>query len=745
MSTAPTGSAGPHRHLVLVGERRHDRRAHRDALPLPASVVPALPVVDAHRRLRGPYTVAGTLMRALVPDALAHHPGLVTAHEVEILTVAPELRDLVPATLETLTSLAVPEERTRFYSALRTLRIAHGLMEFLRDLITATGQGTRSLVVDDLDRADPTDREFVAILLRRMDPAVLTVVVGGTYRLLEPVPVDPLVEPGTPRGEDLPGALHRFCRRVDAPAGQRDTGDRNTGWDRNTGRDAAPALAARYVEGDATDDDPAALAAYEELPLTDRQLLHDRRADALESTGELSWAVGAIPYHREHGSDPLGAGADALTYAMDACMLLGFYDATLDFCRRGRALADWEQDHDLRWKFTSKMPTSFSALGRAIEAETVCDEARAHTTNPRIHIQCAYATSMLYTRHRDLSRRDHQRAMAWINEAIAMASLLPAAKDRAFNTVFHNNGLALIEGHLGHPHRALELVTAGLAELDRELGPDEHNLHRSVLRHNRAQVLTALGRFDEALAEYHAVIAVDPHYQEYHFDLGNLLRRMDREDEAAAAYEAVLRLGPAFPELHYNRGDLRNGAGDVEAALADFDYVLELDPGFLDAYVNRAGIRLDLGDLDGAEQDARAGLRLDPGNALLLAALGRTAAERGDDAASRAAFDQALAADPDLVPALCGRAAVAFQAGDGATALADLRHAVEVDPDDPVARFNRAFVLQSADRWEDALTDLDAAARLAPDDEDVRSALEECRAELASRLAGAGKEPQHSG
>ncbi|MBB4927497.1 tetratricopeptide repeat protein, partial [Kitasatospora kifunensis] len=601
MSTAQRGSADAHRHLVLVGERRRDRAAHRAALSLPEPVAPALPVIDAHRRLRGPYTAAGTLIRALVPDALVHHPELVAAHEVEILTVAPELRDRVPATLETLTSLAVPEERTRFYSAMRTGRLAHGLMEFLGGLITTAGWGTRSLVVDDLDQADPTDREFVAVLLRRMDPEVLTVVVGGTARLLDPTPVDPLVEPGTPRGEDLSAALRRFCRQLEATAVDGDaTAEQSAGQGQLS---QSTALAARYVAGDATDDDPAALAAYADLPVQRRRQLHDSRAEALERTGERSLALGAIPYHREHGSDPLGAGAQALAEAMDACMLLGFYDATLDFCRRGRALVDWEQDHDLRWKFTSKMPTSFSALGRAVEAEAVCDEARAHTRNPKIHIQCAYATSMLYTRHRDLSRRDHQRAMAWINEAIAIASLLPDPKDRAFNTVFHNNGLALIEGHLGHPQRALELVTAGLAELDRELGAGEHHLHRSVLRHNRAQVLTGLGRLDEALEEYRAVIAVDPHYPEYHFDLGNLLRRMGRQSEAAAAYETVLRLGPAFPELYYNRGDLRNGAGDVEAALADFDYVLELDPGFLDAYVNRAGILLDLGDLEGAERD----------------------------------------------------------------------------------------------------------------------------------------------
>ena len=105
-------------------------------------------------------------------------PELVQEHDVEILTVAPELRATVPATRETLTSLAVPEERTRFYSRMRTLRIAHGLAEFLCALPTT---GARTIVVENVDNADPTDVEFLAVLLRRADPELLRIVVCGGF------------------------------------------------------------------------------------------------------------------------------------------------------------------------------------------------------------------------------------------------------------------------------------------------------------------------------------------------------------------------------------------------------------------------------------------------------------------------------------------------------------------------------------------------------------------------------------
>ncbi|MFB6890454.1 tetratricopeptide repeat protein [Kitasatospora sp. NPDC056327] len=730
-----TPSAGSGRHVLVTGSLRRDRAAARAGLELPEPLLPGLPAVSAHRRLRGPYTAAGTLLRALVPEAARRWPELVAAHEVELLTVAPELRERVPAARETLTSLAVPQERTRFYSRWRTLRIAHGVQEFLAEVLVRRAEGPRSLVVEDLDHADPTDLEFLSVLLRRTDPALLTVVAGGSAALLEPLPVDRAVEAGTPLGENLPEVLAGCCALVTAPAAP--VAGAGDAAEAGAGDGVGPAgAAARFVAGDGVDDDPAVLAAYRALPDRERRELHDRRAAELAELGEPTLDRGAVPYHLEHGADLAGAGLHALAKAMDTCMLLGFYHASLEFCHRGRRHLDPAAHPQAWWHFTGKMPTSLSALGRADEAEAVCQEVRVHSVDPTAHLQCAYATAMLFTRHRSPDRRDHERAMGWINQAIAIASLLPDPRQRAFNTVFHHNGLALIEAHRGRPQAALDLVTAGLAELDRDLGADEHRLHRSVLRHNRSSVLGGLGRLDEALADLRSVIESDPNYPEYHFDLGNLLRRRGDEEGALAAYECALRLGPPFPEVYYNRGDVRCALGDVDGALADFGYVLVLDPSFVDARVNRAGLLLDLGDAAGAERDALAGLALAPDNPHLLAVLGRVRAERDDLGPAVEAFDRALLLDPDLPAALCGRAGAAFRSGDSEAALADLQHAVRVAPQDPLIRYNRAYLLLRTDRWEAALADLDLCAELLPDDEDVLAARAECLARRAAATAG---------
>ena len=686
-------------HSGSPGARIADPTAAGSGLDVPPLLAPA---IDAHRRLRGPYTVAGTLMRAIVPDAIERSPELVAAHDIEILTVAPELRGIVAASHETLTSLAVPEERTRFYSRMRTLRLAHGMTEFLRDYVLLTGSHPVSVVIDRIDQADPTDQEFVSILVRRLDPALVTLVIGtGT---------DP--DPASPLG----AALVRYAHA------QLQAGPTSVDLDAATGlADKSPRDRAHwYVDSDCTEAGQVGKllrAAYDGLIAEERAGLHDERAAALEALGEQSLDLGAVAFHREHGSDPEKAVL-ALRTGLDYCINMGFYEATVDFGNRGRALIDWDEEIDHWWAFTTKMTTSLAALGRPEEAEALYDEARAFSDSPSIHMQAAYATAMLYTRHHDDARKDDNKAMGWINEAIAISKLLPDPGERAFNTVFHQNGRALIENHMRRPEEALRLVSDGLDLLAQELDQAAHRLHRSVLRYNRAQVYSAVGRFEEAVADYTDVIAEDPNYSEYHFDLGNLLRKLGRDEEALVEYETAMRLSPPFPELYYNRADLRAAFGDWDGSIADFRYVLEIDPEYADAHVNLAGLLADLGEGEEAGRVVDEGLAVAPDNPHLHCLRGRLDLEAGNTKEAAAALERALTADPDLAEAWALRGMLSYQENDPAKALEALSRALELKPDAAIY-FNRGTIYAGAEDWELAAADFTAAIGLDPEDPDT--------------------------
>jgi tetratricopeptide (TPR) repeat protein len=681
----------PLRHHWICAPTTAARDRLADALSLP----PLLTRVDAHRRLRGPFTAAGSVVRALVPDALARCPELVAAHDIEVLTVAQELRGSVPCARETLTSLAPPEERTRYYAPVRTARIAHGLVDLVRDLLLTTGDGPRTLVLDNAADADPTDSEWIAFLLRRMDPALLRLVICTREDVAE---------------GQLADALAAYAvKRTAAGSASGTEPEAPDEPDGSSGADDAGALAACYVASDCMGDDVRLRDAYEALAPAARSALHDARARELEARDEQSLRLGAIPFHHERGSDAEGVGAQALLHALQHCMLMGFYDAVIDLAARASKLLDWASQPDECWLTTAKATTALAALGRADDAQALYDEACAQSTLPDVHLQAAYGRAMLFTRFFDDERRDHAKAKAHINTAIALSAGFSDVRRRAFNLTFNENGLALIEMHLGDGQKALELVSAGLERLDAEIDDGDQALQRSVLRHNRAQLLARYGRPEDALAEYTLTIASDPHHSEYHFERAAIHRRLGMVQEALADYDEAIRLSPPYPEPHYNRADLALELGDVESALAGYGYVLELDPAFGDARLNRASLLLELGDIEGARRDVDAGLVLDPEHAHLHALRALIAQEDGRLDEAHEAFASALRYDATLVAAWSNRAVLWYEQGKIERAIEDLTAALELG-DNPDIRANRALAYEAAGHLREAAADRELAA-----------------------------------
>ena len=738
-------------HRWIIAPYHRDRKALWDATKNPASKEF---VVDCHRNHRGPYTGVGDLLRLLIPDLYLRCSDHVNAHAVEILSMAPELKTLLSVSTETLTSLAVPEERTRFYSRLRTLRMAHGLVDFLKGCMALGVYDHLTIFFERVHCADILDQELISVLLRRVDPQSITVVVGTGDGVLSPA-LETALSTYAERIQLAPPTLEERQRELQSwaiPAvWQVWLSQKSNGWQgeweplyaltseiacvdpqghsfedgvqallEQVATEKRLALARAYIVSDCTSDSLLENMAYRLLDTAARQQMHDAQADELEKLEQWSLKLGAIPYHREHGQDPAHQGAKALQIALDYCINMGYYEATVDLGYRGRKVIDWDLQPGEYWVFTTKNTTSLAALGRPEEAEELYNEARSITANPSVHMQSAYATAMLYTRHHPEDRRNHTLAKAWANEAIAIAQLLPDPKNRSFNTVFNQNGLALIEVRLAHPEKALKLVSEGLERLNRELEPGEHILHRSVLLYNRAQVYAGMGKMEEALADYTAVIAQDPHYSEYYFDRGNLYRRVHRNEEALADYESAIRYSPPYPEAYYNRASVFSVMGRDEEALADYNYVLELDPDYTDALVNRASMLYERGELAAARRDVEHGLTLSPNNPQFLCTLGliEIAEERPEEALS--ALTSALEYDPSLVAAWTNRAVLFFEQGEIDSAITDLTQALTLDKNATVL-YNRGLAYQAKEQWQEAIDDYNRA--LALDQTDLQDIL----------------------
>jgi tetratricopeptide (TPR) repeat protein len=645
---------------------------------MPIAPTPSLEV-RCHRRLRGPYTGAGALLRSVVPELLAIDGELVAARAIEVVTMAPELGPIIPVPPQTLTNLASRAERTRFYSVARTLRLSHGAAELLTDWARLLHPGGTVIAFRDLDDADPTDREFVSVLLRRCDPSLLTV----------------LAEADTAE-DPLGQALIRYARQV--------TRQPQAQLPLPAGAD----LAQLFIDSDGTSKDPAVCQAYADLPEYERARRHTARAGALAALGEPSLRLGAIPYHLEHGIDPVGAGGEALTAACDDCFDLGCYEATLELATRGRELAAGAEKPEPYWNFTNKIGACLSYLKRGSKGFAYFDELRRITANPDVHMNSCYMMAMLYTRHLPPGDHDEFRALEWVNTAIAIADRHPDPHRRVFVGAFMRNARALVELHRDDPECSLALVNEAIAMTDADLGPDEQLLHRSVLLYNRAQILNAGGDYAASLRDYDVVISRDPEYGDYYFERAGVRRAAGRYDEALADYATAIKLSPPFHEAHYNRADLLRELGDDDGALRDLDYAILLDPSHVDSLVNRLDLLLERGETERARADIDAGLELDPSNANLWCARGSLLADSGETDAAYASYTAALTEDPAFVAAWVNRAVLSYSAGRPADAVADLDHAIGL-ADDPSLRVNRAIALQDLAEHRRAVTDLDIA------------------------------------
>jgi tetratricopeptide (TPR) repeat protein len=551
----------------------------------------------------------------------------------------------------TLTSESDPQTRTRYYPHNRMAWIGSGLADLTLAAAALRGPG-QTLVVTEAEHLDATDNSWLAGLVRRADPSVLQVVVatgGGTV--------------AEPLGQALVDHAERRST-ADVPA-------------------AAEGDVHSYVAGLCLDPDPELEAAYAALPPDTRARLHDDEAVRLDALGEASQHRGAIPFHRERGSDRALA-ASTLSEAMKDALMAGFYDQVVDLGRRVRDLVPWAEDEETCWLATVKMTIAYQAMGLPDEAMELFDDACANSAMPSVHMQSAYGRAMVYTRYYEEARRDLRRAKGLINTAVVLAGLSSDDQRRAYNRTFNENGLALIDMHLGNVDEAVELIEGGIERLDLEVEGGRYLLHRSVLRYNHAQLMVRNGDIARGLAEYSQLVVEDPHHPDYWFERAALLEKLGRVDEAIADYAEAIRVGPPYPEPIYNRGELLMRTGDVVGALADFTRVLDLDPAFVDAHVNRASLLLELGDLSAASGAVEAGLAVDAEQPHLLCLSGvlRQEAGRLDDALD--ALESATSIAPDFAPAWAALGGVLFDLGEITRSVDCLERSLELSDDEDV-------------------------------------------------------------
>lgn len=104
----------------------------------------------------------------------------------------------------------------------------------------------------------------------------------------------------------------------------------------------------------------------------------------------------------------------------------------------------------------------------------------------------------------------------------------------------------------------------------------------------QANRLKRAGKLDEAIALYHQVIDINPHFAWAYYNLGDALVKQRNLDEAVTCYSEGLKINPNSAWLFYSLGEALAELGDLEAAVEYFKKAIELKPDCYNFY-NRLG------------------------------------------------------------------------------------------------------------------------------------------------------------
>ena len=648
--------------------------------------------IDAHRNLRGPYTGAGEVARRLAERALRFSPDLVITHQLTLLSVAPDLENHVP----------VSEEVRKWFRFSRegsprswTLRLAHGMTDFLLSYAARVPQPV-AVSFENVDAADPLDREFLAVLLRRANPDRLMVRVGSSSDHLD----DPLqtavkahacaIYPDSPARPALQEVLDESTEGM--PAARRRE------------------LAKAYVESDCTSDSPAAKRAYASLAAAERKTLHRARAAALEELNCSAFSLGAIPFHHEQAA----ADVSPLLAASKHCMHFAYYEASLDWALRGERMIGDADRGEVHADLGRNILFSLLLLGRFREVEVLCADYLAQTQDPALLAHTTYAKAILAARLYEPARRDYDAARTWVQESLAFTKAVPPSETRAVNVAFLRNTLALVEMRTGHLPAAYELLSGALDYMAKE-APGKYEAESAIILHNRARLQIARKQTAGAIDDLTTLLRQQPGNTEAYFDRGVLYQRSGRHEEALRDYEAAIQWSPPYLEPHFNRAQVLVSLGRTDEALADYTRVLTLAPDHLEALVNRACLLYDRRDFDASRADVESALRLKAKHARLFCLRGLLDIQDGHLDEACEAFTKSIEIDSSLPDAWANRATILFKRGDLDSSSLDLTQALSLREDSSVL-YNRGRVFEAQRKWARAMEDYSRALQLASGD-----------------------------
>lgn len=286
--------------------------------------------------------------------------------------------------------------------------------------------------------------------------------------------------------------------------------------------------------------------------------------------------------------------------------------------------------------------------------------------------------------------------------------------------------------------------------------------------HDRARLLSALGRDDDAARDRSRAGQMPPRSARDHYLLGTFLLALHQPDPAEVWLSRAVALNPRqfwtwfalgichsdqgrhsdaaadfgvctilVPQLawpYLNRGLALSRSGRLTEAAAAYDRALELDDQFAEAWVDRGLALLELGHPEQALVDLERAIALNVRAPAVLASHAEALARVGRHADAETSFSEAIRSSPSD-PTLVVARGFSRLGRDQTGAAADFSRALELDPKCARAYLGRAHLVRTQNQRA-ALAQVERALAIDPDFGDAL----QLRALIRARMDDQGAE-----
>ena len=154
--------------------------------------------------------------------------------------------------------------------------------------------------------------------------------------------------------------------------------------------------------------------------------------------------------------------------------------------------------------------------------------------------------------------------------------------------------------------RALDDLNTAL----KYFGPESEDSRYQALS-LRSNVLMAMKKYDEALADIDQLLVSNPQSYALTYERGTALYELGRYNEAKGAFNTMLRLNPYSQEALLGLARVAIGQNNLGTANEYADRAVAMTPNDAKIYIRRASVRTQMGNKQGAVDDYISAISLD--------------------------------------------------------------------------------------------------------------------------------------